>query len=304
MGRKAVRPAAVAEADEYGDVVEGDAPPARKGPPRLAIIGGVAGGVAVVVLGLLLVVWSQMKAAADAKRKMASDILTTIALKWELEGESVRECEEAWKMLRSPENQKFLDKFPADAEGREKSLRMWVYVKQREGKPTILKADGLVQFFDSTTDQALNKGAVMKSADGFEKPIYDQDLTLDWLAVRGYRILENLKKAGANPNPSLGAKLENQGGGSVRVNIFGSALTAEYDPAQSTIDIEGKAATVAFTSNYPVLLGTSSAPQTLFVTARVVDVPPPSRWKFDFTKEVEEHLATSGTWACRAFEAK
>jgi hypothetical protein len=268
-------------------------PKGKGGLPKIAAA-GLAGIGALVVIGVLLLIWkAQLNQAAKVKRDVADQIFTTVALKWKLEADCMKECEERFALLRTPESAAQLSRMRENPAGFEKTLRVWVYY-QREYRDKVL--DGNLEIFQKYFNADTDGLAYAKAG---EHQFYAEDFVLDWLANRGYKIFENLKKVGKSPSLASGGTIDSQGNGALRLTIFGAPLTAECLPDESMIDIDRGVASIAFTTNYLSLLGTGTAPATLIITGNIKD----NRWTFDFTKEIGEHLASAGDWATKRFEA-
>jgi hypothetical protein len=273
--------------------IEGEARPKGKGTlPKIAIPGIVILALLVVFGGLLLVRNFQLKAANDAKRQVFDQMFKTVDLKWKLEADCTKECEERFALLRNPDSAKHLNNI-LSAENPENGFRLWVYA-EREFRNKVLDGnlENFQKFFNAETDG-------LAYAKAGENKFYAEDLVLDWLANRGYAIYENLKKTGANPNLAAGGTIDSEGNGAVRLTLFGATLTAECVPEESSMDIDRGMATIAFTTNYLALLGTGTAPAKLYISGVIKD----NRWTFDFTKELSDHVAASTGWATKRFNA-
>ena len=272
---------------------EGERPTGWAALPRekkLLYVGGPLGALAGLLV-IFLVVRGLMNAAAERDRAWAQEVLKRIALKWQLEANAVKEAEAAWASLRSPENATHLADVGTEPERRELGLRLWLYKMKREKDRTnLLKAADFLTSLNYETNKLLyDKGAEM----GIDK----EDLTLDWLAWRGYRILENLKATGAAPEVSAGAEIDASASpGTLRMKVFGRPLEADFDPSQSSIDTDSGVVQAAFQTNYTALVGGSPS------TIRPVYLRTRSGYVLDYRKEVEEFLGSGGKWASRAFQ--
>ncbi len=139
-----------------------------------------------------------------------------------------------------------------------------------------------------------------------EMGIHKQDVALDWLSSRGYRILDNLRKsggAGGAASAGEGASVEPAEPGSLRMRLFGAPVEADFQPGSSSLDTDGGFLQVAVQTNCQSLLdppsGSAGAPGTsVFTAARFQN-----QYCLDLRKEIQEYLATGGPWSTRAFEA-
>jgi len=281
--------------------VDGEAPPEdaeerRKKRIKLIALGGaIAASLLVIILFIVFV----QKSARNKEREYADFVLGMVALKWEIEGQVVKECEAAFDRLRLPENQKFFNKFPEDEAGQDRFFRLWVYVKNRS-QDIMTKINDLLKFSDQQTNQLLFSQVVGGS--GLEV----QDYALDWLTVRGYRILENLKKnpglaGGATPSAAEGAKVEFKDLGIRRLSMFGAKIEAEFVPGESYFNLDGGYLKVAIRTNYAQLYNPGATSTIIKVSARRGQG---QKYSLSFAEEIVDHAKHPTLWALNRWREK
>lgn len=287
-------PAAAPEAGEEFPEGEGVGKPGIPKEKLLLLIGAPAGILMALILVILFVMMNR-KAAQEDQRLVADQVLNTLSVKWLLEGEGVKECEAIWKFIRSPENAAHLAKLDSKPEDRDLGLRAWMY--DRRSRSILLKVDELLGRMDPESIQLLDAKAVddLKNI-GVRLEIHD--IALDWLTYRGYRMLENLKRGSPGASASEGAVVKERGSGSVKMAIFGASLQAEFDPRESTIDVDEGVGRAGFRTNYPEFYGQGPA--------GVVQVPARRReqlYILDFRDDIQDYIQNSGKWWTKAFDA-
>ncbi len=270
----------------------------KTGMPREKLIRLIAlPCVIVLLLGMIAIFVSvQMKASREAKRGVAEQVLGVLSLKWELEAEGVKICEEGFKLLRAEENAEHLAKLPFEPKDRDEYLRVWVYEKKRT-LDLIDKTDKFLGSLDYKSNQLL-QDMVSGTA------IRVVDIAIDWLTYRGYKIVENLKKnpglAGASTlSISSGGKVNSRPPGGVRMRMFGVNVEADFDPDQSYVDTDSGFIRAVFQTNYSHLYPSAGGPPgTVTVSA--------AREYTDYTLNLAEEIAdfyqNSGFWCSQAFD--
>jgi uncharacterized Zn finger protein (UPF0148 family) len=257
----------------------------------------LAGGL-VLVLGLLaLFVKLQFNAAAEAQRVAADQVLQVLGLKWLIEGEGVKECEEAWRDLRAEKNAAVLAEIIAyPPEKRELGLRVWMY--RQRSQEQLNRITTFLSFLDNDSNQLL----YLKATESRDS-VHTEDVAIDWLTFRGYQVLENLKQKGGG-SATAGAKADSAPPGvstppgELKMTMFGAPLTVEFNSGQSSIDLNSGFLQVAYQASCPGLNGPGDGSGALQGLATIQQ----GRYILNLKAEIQEYLSNSGHWWYESFE--
>ncbi len=261
-------------------------------PPQKKVLMIAIPIVAVLCLGVVaLLVGVQLRAAAEAQRTAADQVLQVVALKWLIEGEGVKECEAAWSDLRSEKNAAHLSKLLSyEPETRDLGLRHWMYEHRSQEQ-----LDRITTFLSLLTNDS-NQLLYLKATEA-RPAIHTEDVALDWLTSRGYRVLESLRKKGSASAPA-GAKVDSTSPGGLNMSLFGTGLEASFDPSRSSIDLDAGVLRVAYRSIYPGLYNPQDASGAFEVSATIRQ----DRYILDLKGEIQEYLQGPGKWCSGSFE--